>query len=153
MTWPSIGDVVDESASVGKRLMARQTDRITSARCSQLYIDGGYVYTYDDQKRLVRDTRTSGSSSSTTIYANWDSQGRPTTAATTSSPAGHTESTSYAYQDANRTTVVQTTGSLGSSTVTTSFDRDGNMLTQRIVSGASVSNNTTRINATTRICK
>jgi len=153
VTWPSNDDVVDESAFVGRRLMSRQADRTTFARCGPTSVDGAYTYTYDSQKRLVRAVRTSGAASATTTYSNWDAQGRPMTAATVSAPTGATESASYAYQDANRTTVMQTTNNEGSATVSTSFDGDGNMVSQRIVSGATVSNNTTRINATARICK
>ena len=113
------------------------------------------TYTYDSQKRLMREVATTGTIVVvTTEYSDWDTFGRPRKARISTTPGNRAPSDqTFKYDDTARTKTITTTQSGAVSTDVVTFDENGNQI-KAIGSGANGTyTSTTTISSTTKVCR
>jgi YD repeat-containing protein len=114
------------------------------------------AYTYDQQKRLVREVATAAMAVTvTTEYSNWDTHGRPRKARITTTPAGRPPSDqTITYDDGARTKTIATmqNGVVVDTHIVT-FDANGNQIKDVGKDARGSYTSTTTIAATLKICR
>jgi hypothetical protein len=145
-SYASLADFVEEAAAVGRARVQRI--EITSGNSSATDI-----YSYDAQKRPTRlEIQMNGGPFVTTIYTDWDGQGRPV-AYNGSSASCASSSGAMSYDDAARTVTSTGSGCAGSSILTTTYDSNGNLLQLAFSSrGTTTYSTTSTVTATAAVC-
>lgn len=142
-TWPARGDVVDEISVLPP---VRRATTTTVTQTAGGNFTQAINYSYDGQKRLVREDETGRDGSSTTTYTAWDAAGRPT-AGTRVAPSG-TITLSLTHDEGARSTTITPSPGAGPCTYT----HNENGVVTRIVC-ANVEVARTTISSTLSVCR
>jgi hypothetical protein len=150
-SYPSTDDLVDTVSAIPP---------LTKAASLKLTAPGSTtstVYTYDRQKRLVREVATAALAVTlTTEYSDWDTHGRPRKAHITTTAAGRPPSDqAITYDDSARTKTIATSeGGRVVDTHVVTFDVNGNQIKDiGTDAGGGSYTSTTTIGATTQVCR
>lgn len=154
--WHSVGEFVAEGKPPGKTLIQSTVSTVTGftggSGCGGTNGTTTTTYAYDGQSRVVslRDDR-----GTETTYGAWDSLGRPTRGTTTASVCAPAQ-ISLSYNDAARTVAVVDSCAVAPTTLTTTYDVEGNpamIVFRGMASGAGSSTQTVRTLASAQICR
>ena len=143
-TYNSVADFVDEVRVIPPVFLVVGTTSAGGGACGGGgAAAGSLTYHYDSSRRLTGWTAVPGD---TTTFTAWDSSGRPTTGTT-----GSGATISLVYDDGARTSTA--TSNPGNTVSTLTFDANGNMIKQVLLTGGATVTTTFDITSTATVCK
>jgi YD repeat-containing protein len=143
-TYNSVADFVDEVRVIPPVFLVVGTTSAGGGSCGGGgAAAGSLTYHYDSSRRLTGWTAVPGD---TTTFTAWDSSGRPTTGST-----GSGSTISLVYDDGARTSTA--TSNPGNTVSTLTFDANGNMIKQVLLTGGATVTTTFDITSTATVCK